>query len=143
MEKLSIVRRRKKAANKVEPKPEPSPQAFEGEGEGRVDIPLSSAQAESLKVGVPVEKIKQGLIEAISLSLVEKGEEGSVLSLTFKARGSLHLLTGAEVCQMLRISRSTLGKMVKTGALPSYRVRGQRRFRMEEVLAYLCQESPE
>lgn len=141
MEKLTIVRRRKRAANKVEPRPELTPQVTEGEEERRVDIPLSPAQAESLKAGAPVEKIKQGLIEGISLSLVEKGEEGSVLSLTFKFRGSLQLLTSNEVCQMLRISRSTLDKLVKTGAMPSYRIRRQRRFQLDEVLEYLCHKS--
>lgn len=47
------------------------------------------------------------------------------------------LMTCAEVCEKLRISRSTLDLIVKKGQLPCYKVGCQCRFKPEDVDTYL------
>lgn len=46
------------------------------------------------------------------------------------------LLTSAEVCRLLRISRDTLYRMIKRGALPTIKVGATYRFRAAEVITY-------
>lgn len=47
------------------------------------------------------------------------------------------LLTKAEAAEMLRISQSTLDRIVSDGDLTAYRIRGQMRYKRSDVDAYL------
>ncbi|MEE8448919.1 MAG: helix-turn-helix domain-containing protein [Thermodesulfobacteriota bacterium] len=62
-----------------------------------------------------------------------------MLTISFKPLRSLRLLNSAEVCRMLGISRSTLGKWTKSGVINSYKLGRLRRFSLEEILDFLCQ----
>ena len=48
------------------------------------------------------------------------------------------MLSKAAVCDYLGISRNTLERIVADGALPVYKIRGQCRFRPEDVDKYLA-----
>jgi excisionase family DNA binding protein len=47
------------------------------------------------------------------------------------------LLTIDEVRSHLRVSLSTVGRLVKDGVLPAYRVGGRLRFKRHEVVEYI------
>ncbi len=47
------------------------------------------------------------------------------------------LLTKAEAAELLKVSQSTLDRIVLDGDLPAYRVRGQMRYKRSDVDAYL------
>ena len=47
------------------------------------------------------------------------------------------LLTKSSTCEYLAVSERTLDRIVSEGALVAYRVRGQLRFRFDDVEAYL------
>lgn len=47
------------------------------------------------------------------------------------------LLTKAEAAELLRISQSTLDRIVSDGDLTAYRIRGQMRYKRSDVDAYL------
>jgi len=53
------------------------------------------------------------------------------------------LLTKAEVCEALQISRATLDRIVAAGEIETLRIGGQVRFSQQELLCYLgrCRES--
>ncbi len=55
------------------------------------------------------------------------------------------LLTTRETMQYLNVSRTTLWHMVKTGAIPAYRLGGELRYKKEEIDAYILRNrvSPE
>lgn len=47
-------------------------------------------------------------------------------------------LTSEEVCEMLRISQSTLNRIVLDGDLPRYKLRGSCRYYASDVQAYIA-----
>lgn len=47
------------------------------------------------------------------------------------------LLTKAEAAELLRISQSTLDRIVSDGDLTAYRIRGQMRYKRSDLDAYL------
>lgn len=51
------------------------------------------------------------------------------------------LLTSEEVCEMLRISRATLYKLIKQGKIPSFRVASEWRFRKNLILRWIAERS--
>ena len=48
------------------------------------------------------------------------------------------LLTKASACEYLAVSERTLDRIVRDGELCAYRVRGQVRFRLEDIESYLA-----
>ncbi len=58
-------------------------------------------------------------------------------NLHFKSAFSAKMLTVANVCDMLQVSRTTVRKLVGTGAVPSVKIGRCRRFFMDDVLDYL------
>lgn len=145
MEKITIVRRRKKAGTtQPEPKPEPTPKSPEPQssqippGKDRIEINVNHSQYDQIKSEIPWEKIVEGQIEGVGLEINETSA-GQVLTISFKPVNSLRLLSSAQVCQMLNISRSTLAKWTKSGVINSYKLGRLRRFSLEEVLEFLCQ----
>ena len=48
------------------------------------------------------------------------------------------LLTKASACEYLAVSERTLDRIVRDGELQAYRVRGQLRFRFEDIETYLA-----
>ena len=143
MEKITLVRRRKKVAEPPSPEASPPQQGTQedvqppppGEEE-QLTLPITPSQAEMLRA-----RLEREEIAGVHLYLAGGREAQATLSLSFKSRGAVQLLTAAQVCEMLRISTSTLGKLVRNGALPCYRLGRLRRFQMEEVLDFLFQSA--
>lgn len=50
-----------------------------------------------------------------------------------KQQGQTRILTMAEVAAILRVHRSTVSRLVKSGQLPSYKIGGRILFREDEV----------
>ena len=48
------------------------------------------------------------------------------------------LLTKATACEYLAVSERTLDRIVRDGELTAYRVRGQLRFRFDDIETYLA-----
>jgi excisionase family DNA binding protein len=47
-------------------------------------------------------------------------------------------LTVPEVCEMLRLSRTTVWELTRSGELPSLRIGSARRYRLADVEAFLA-----
>ena len=48
------------------------------------------------------------------------------------------LLTKVSACEYLAVSERTLDRIVRDGELAAYRVRGQLRFRLDDIESYLA-----
>jgi excisionase family DNA binding protein len=48
------------------------------------------------------------------------------------------ILTPKEVCEMFRIHRATLYKLVREGKIPSFRIGGDWRFRKDLILRWMA-----
>ncbi len=58
-------------------------------------------------------------------------------NLHFNTASSIRMLTAANVCDMLQVSRTTVRKLVNTALLPSVKIGRLRRFFMDDILDYL------
>lgn len=68
---------------------------------------------------------------------IERRDEAIVLRFEFDPAPPVRLLKVEEVVQMLRISKSSLNKMVRQGLLKSYRFGRLRRILLADLLSYL------
>jgi excisionase family DNA binding protein len=51
------------------------------------------------------------------------------------------VLTLNEVCQMLRVHKITLYKMVKAGKIPAFRIGSDWRFRQDAILRWIAERT--
>ncbi len=58
-------------------------------------------------------------------------------NLHFNTASSIRMLTVANVCDMLQVSRTTVRKLVSSALIPSVKIGRLRRFFMDDVLDYL------
>jgi excisionase family DNA binding protein len=70
---------------------------------------------------------------------IERNGAPLVIQFQFAATMPLQMLKTGEVMQMLRISKNYLGKVVREGKLKSYKVGKLRRFLLDDILSYLCE----
>ena len=69
---------------------------------------------------------------------VQRTEEGNVVfNFYFRQVYFAKMLTSADVCSMLQISKAFLSRLVKGGGLKSYKIGRLRRFSLEDILAHL------
>jgi len=69
---------------------------------------------------------------------VERTEEGNVVfNFYFRQVYFAKMLTSADVCSMLQISKAFLSRLVRDGGLKSYKIGRLRRFSLEDILAHL------
>ncbi len=79
-----------------------------------------------------------GAIHGIHLN-PESGEDGAVVfNFHFGCVPPLKMLTPKEVCEMLRVSRTFLLELVRSHQIQSFKMGRLRRFRVDDVLAYLA-----
>ena len=64
-------------------------------------------------------------------------DEPIVIKFEFESIPPVRLLKVEEVMQMLRISKSSLNKMIREGMLKSYRFGRLRRIMLADILSYL------
>lgn len=140
MEKLSIVRRRKRPPEPSVETPQASaPQPAEHPEGYEVEFALTPEQARELRATLPLEKIERGEVEGASLVVREAEEERVVVSLSFRGRSSPQMLTPTEVCEMLKVGKGTLASLIKGRRLRCFWVGKRRRFDLRDVLDYLSQ----
>jgi excisionase family DNA binding protein len=71
---------------------------------------------------------------------VERSEDGNIVfNFYFKQVYSARMLTSADVCSMLQISKAFLSRLVKVGRFRSYKIGRLRRFSLEDILAHLSE----
>jgi len=51
------------------------------------------------------------------------------------------ILTPKEVCEMLRIHRVTLYKLIRQGRIPSFRIGGDWRFNRDAILRWMTEKT--
>jgi len=167
MEKISIVKRRKKEFWETER--ELSPEIRRDMEEHELsEVPTSMLQrsAGSAEEGVPVPQYEKNIDETISINLTPeqydlvkssqyvkyflKGEANGVsldvqkhgngkivFNFQFRKVNTVKMLKSEHVCRMLQISNSTLVRLVKLKKLRSYKIGRVRRFLLQDILDYL------
>jgi len=69
---------------------------------------------------------------------VEHSEDGNIIfNFYFRQVYFAKMLTSADVCSMLQISKGFLSRLVKVGRFKSYKIGRLRRFSLEDILAQL------
>jgi excisionase family DNA binding protein len=72
----------------------------------------------------------------------ERDNEGRIMiNLHLKYAYGRQMLTGQAVSGMLQVSRGMLSRLVKDGKVRSYKIGRLRRFLLEDILAYISQNS--
>lgn len=119
MEKICIVKRRKRDFGPVvEPIAQPGGQVLSME--------LTAEQAEMLRSRTYLHH------------LFDEGKEPRIFfNLHFRNAFPIKILKPGDVCEILQVSRGTLGKLARAGAIKCYRIGRLRRFSMEDVMEYL------
>jgi len=164
MEKICIVRRRKdiqSVGNGVDPVPGKQrlgvvlPQTVRdnvgtreelsssvGETVGRkkegISFELTPEQSDVLRSCNFTQYLSNGISKGAALG-VQELEDGQIsISFYFDRVNTLRLLKAQQVCEMLQISRSSLGTLIKTRKLKSYKIGGLRRFALEDIIEFLA-----
>ena len=127
MEKICIVKRRRPAQETALPQRTGSSGAYgHGNDSQLLSIELTPQQTEVIRSNVYFQHLCTGERAPIFLNI--HFNEGAVPK----------MLKPAEVCQMLRISRHTIDRLVRIGHIKSYRIGRQRRFSTQDVMDYLA-----
>jgi excisionase family DNA binding protein len=104
--------------------------------DGSVSLPLTLDQARVLQ-SHPCLASLEGAASTQSGAAIRGGYEAVVIKLELPALPPLRLLKPDEVTQMLRISRSSLRRMINEGKLKSYKFGRLQRIMLYDVLSYL------
>ena len=123
MEKICIVKRRKPSSEGIF-----SPQV-ETECTDRsplVSIQLTPQQAEAMRSNEHFQR----LYDAKSAPIY--------LNLHFNEGLPQKMLKMSEICEMLQVSKNTLGKLLRDGVVKSYKIGRLRRFAPEDLMEYLA-----
>lgn len=154
MEKISIVKRRKKKASSVIDVAEGSLNALKNnvgaadsfknlihEEDQTFSLNLTPEQAGYVQSN---DYIRSMLDEASGDAVldIQQGKDGRIIfNFNFKKAHPVKMLKSDQVCQMLQISRSSLTKLVRGKKIKSYKIGRLRRFSLEDVLEYLTQNA--
>ena len=99
-----------------------------------ISIELTPEQSEAMGSRVD---LTPGKAFVLNLEAAEPQRGHMVFSFRLAPLYGGRMLSPGEVCVMLRISRSSLAKLVKSRKMDSYRIGRLRRFLFEDVLHYL------
>jgi len=104
-----------------------------------VSLRLTSEQCERILSS----DFEQYLADNVSCEMklkAERGEDGRItMHFHFDTAPEHRMLKPEEVCEMLQISKSFLGKIVRKNQLKSYKLGRLRRFSLVDILEYLAQ----
>ncbi|HUJ70586.1 MAG TPA: helix-turn-helix domain-containing protein [Syntrophorhabdales bacterium] len=123
MEKICIVKRRKPENEGTysppveEERPDRSP---------LVSIQLTPAQAETMRSNEHFQRLYNAKAAPIYLNL------------HFNDGPPQRMLKMSEICEILQVSKNTLGKLLRDGAVKSYKIGRLRRFAAEDIMDYLA-----
>lgn len=106
-----------------------------------ISITMTKEQSELLQQSEYIRELLEGMKKDPSLDI--KLTEDGQLALNFHYNDSLllRMLRSNQVCQMLQISQSFLRKLINEKQLNSYKLGRMRRFLLEDVLEYLCNDT--
>ena len=128
MEKICIVKRRKAHFEGAGETLEGSPPALDRPAAGHVvSIALTPEQAETVRSNGCLRDLCQGEPSQIVFNLHLMGDQMP------------RLVRPRDVCEMLQVSRHTVSKLVRTGAIKSYKIGRLRRFLGQDIIEYLSQ----
>ena len=109
-----------------------------GDPNGMVSFDLTPEQCRVIRSGHFSQYLSSEMSKDVALN-VRQREDGEIsLNFYFDQANTPTMLRAKQVCEMLQISRSFLGDLVKTKGLRSYKVGRLRRFSLEDVLAFLA-----
>jgi excisionase family DNA binding protein len=123
MEKLCIVKRRKTGYG----------------GDGSTGIAAGETTAASPVLSFELTPQQTSIMTGNSNFRRLCGENPSQVffNLHFSTGSNIRMLTVANVCDMLQVSKTTVRKLVNTALLPSVKIGRLRRFFMDDILDYL------
>lgn len=167
MEKISIVKRRKKGHPETDPifgsddralplqelteipasllrqgpgdteENVPAPEELPGDNDQAISIKLTPEQYNLVKSSQYVNYFLNGESSGVSLDMQQRPDGQIVFNFQFKKVDTVKMLKSEHVCQMLQISRSLLMNLVKSRKIRSYKIGRLRRFLLEDILDYL------
>jgi len=123
MEKICIVKRRKPDSEGAY-----SPHIEEEhlDRSPLVSIQLTPAQAETMRSNEHFQRLYEAKAAPIYLNL------------HFHDGPPHRMLKMSEICEILQVSKNTLGKLLKDGTVKSYKIGRLRRFAAEDIMEYLA-----
>ena len=105
----------------------------------KLSIELTPTQADVVKSHAYFKVLLNGEAGGSSVG-VERSEDGEIVfNFYFKQVYLSKMLTSSDVCTMLQVSKTFLGRLVKAGRLKSYKIGRLRRFALEDILTHLGQ----
>ena len=154
MDKICIVKLRKHITDRMDTwsgkgcgkKPESQRNETDEKGnarDGRVSLTLTRDQVDALRSDPRTSSLLYEKAQAVSGNLTPCSS-GMAIRLELPPLLPVRLLTMEEVTLMLRVSKSSLRKILREGTLQSYRFGRLRRLMLDDVLSYLAahQERP-
>ena len=103
-----------------------------------ISFHLTSEQCGVIRSGNFERYLSNGISKGAALSVQEQADGQISISFYFDRVNTLKLLKPKQVCEMLQISRSSLGTLIKTRKLKSYKIGGLRRFAVEDIIDFLA-----
>jgi excisionase family DNA binding protein len=104
------------------------------EREREVSLELTQEQSRRIRSDV---RLYPGKPRMVNLETRESGEGRIIFHFTLSPLYGGKLLSSADVCWMLQVSRGFLARLVKNRQIDSYRIGRLRRFLFEDVIHYL------
>jgi len=110
-----------------------------GDKTGTMSVKLTTEQCGTLiRSGRLSRYMSSGMTHSATFGVQQQDDGQISLNFYFDQGKRLRMLKAKQVCEMLQISRSFLGTLVKTERLKSYKIGGLRRFAMEDILEFLA-----
>lgn len=135
MEKISIVKRRKKAVLETE-KGNNNPADKDSD---IFTFNLTPQQQELVKSSSHIKSLMDKAADNPALDVQQHEDGHIVFKFNLEKMDTVKMLKSEHVCQMLQISKSLLARLVRERKIKSYKVGRLRRFSLEDVLAYLTE----
>jgi excisionase family DNA binding protein len=104
-----------------------------------ITFPLTPEQSNLFQSSTFLQYVSDGIPSNGALNVEQHGDGRISLNFYFEKVHTPRLLKPMHVCQMLQISKSYLRKLVKTRSIRSYKMGRLRRFSLDDVLEYLMQ----
>jgi excisionase family DNA binding protein len=124
MEKICIVKRRKPESEGAY---SPHAETEQADRSPLVSIQLTPGQAETMRSNEHFQRLYDAKAAPIYLNL------------HFNGGPPKRMLKMSEICEILQVSKNTLSKLLKDGAVKSYKIGRLRRFAAEDIMEYLAE----
>ncbi len=123
MEKICIVKRRKPGNEGIF---SPYAETERVDRSPLVSIQLTPQQTEAMRSNEHFQRLYNAKAAPIYLNL------------HFNEGPPQKMLKMSEICEILQVSKNTLGKLLRDGAVKSYKIGRLRRFAAEDIMEYLA-----